>query len=226
MNSNKRAARIVGALFLIAMVTSLFGGGLLESILSAPDYLVSVSANTTQVLIGMSLELINGIAVVGIAVTLFPILKRQDEGIALGYVGFRVIESVFCIVGAVIPLSLITLSQAYLKAGTSDASSFQTLGTLFIAARAHMAGLLIPIFFGLGALLFYYLLYQSKLIPRFISVWGFIGVALMLALNFLEIDMSVGMVLALPIILNEIFLGIWLIVKGFNPSATVFGAVQ
>jgi hypothetical protein len=225
MNSNKRAARIVGALFLIAMVTSLFGGGLLESILSAPDYLVSVSANTTRVLIGMSLELINGIAVVGIAVTLFPILKRQDEGIALGYVGFRVIESVFCIVGAVIPLSLITLSQEYLKAGASaDASSFQTLGALFIAARAHLAGLLIPIFFGLGALLFYYLLYQSKLIPRFISVWGFIGVALMLTLNFLEIDISVGMILALPIILNEIFLGIWLIVKGFNPSATVFGA--
>jgi hypothetical protein len=75
-------------------------------------------------------------------------------------------------------------------------------------------------------LLFYYLLYQSKLIPRFVSVWGFIGVALMLALNFLEIDMSVGMVLALPIILNEIFLGIWLIVKGLNPSATVFGAVH
>jgi hypothetical protein len=225
MNSNKKAARIAGALFLTAMVTSLFGGGLLESILNAPDYLVSVSANTTQVLIGMSLELINGIAVVGIAVALFPILKRQDEGIALGYVGFRVIESVFCIVGAVIPLSLITLSQEYLKAGASaDASSFQTLGALFIAARAHLAGLLIPIFFGLGALLFYYLLYQSKLIPRFISVWGFIGVALMLTLNFLEIDMSVGMILALPIILNEIFLGIWLIVKGFNPSATVFGA--
>jgi hypothetical protein len=225
MNSNKKAARIAGALFLTAMVTSLFGGGLLESILNAPDYLVSVSANTTQVLIGMSLELINGIAVVGIAVALFPILKRQDEGIALGYVGFRVIESVFCIIGAVIPLSLITLSQEYLKAGASaDASSFQTLGALFIAARAHLAGLLIPIFFGLGALLFYYLLYQSKLIPRFISVWGFIGVALMLTLNFLEIDISVGMILALPIILNEIFLGIWLIVKGFNPSATVFGA--
>jgi hypothetical protein len=224
MNSNKKTARIVGALFLTAMVTSLLGGGLLESILTAPDYLVSVSANTTQVLIGMSLELINGIAVVGIAVMLFPILKQHNESIALGYVGFRVIESVFCVASAIIPLSLITLSQEYLKAVASDASYFQTLGTLLIALRADMAGLSIPVFFSLGALLLYYLLYQSKLIPRFISVWGFIGAVLVLTLNLLgtfgiSTGVTLALLFALPIILNEIFLGIWLIVKGFNPSA-------
>jgi hypothetical protein len=224
VNSSKKTARVVGALFLTAMVTSLLGGGLLESILTAPDYLVSVSANTTQVMTGMSLELINGIAVVGIAVMLFRILKQHNESIALGYVGFRIIESVFCVVSATIPLSLITLSQEYLKAGASDASYFQTLGTLLIALRADMAGLLIPVFFSSGALLFYYLLYQSKLIPRFISVWGFIGAVLVLTLNLLgTFGISTGMILALlfalPIILNEIFLGIWLIGKGFNPTA-------
>jgi hypothetical protein len=226
MDSSKMTARIVGALFLTAMVTSLLGGGLLESILNAPDYLITVSANTTQVLIGMFLELINGIAVVGIGVMMFTILKQHSESIALGYVGFRIIESVFLIVAAIIPLLLMTLSQEYLNAGASDASYFQTLATLFIAARADVAGLLIPIFFSLGALLFYYLLYQSKLIPRFISVWGFIGVALILTLNLIEIDFSIGMILALPIILNEIFLGIWLIVKGFNPSAIVSGSAK
>jgi hypothetical protein len=226
MDSSKMTARIVGALFLTAMVTSLLGGGLLESILNAPDYLITVSANTTQVLIGMFLELINGIAVVGIGIMMFTILKQHSESIALGYVGFRIIESVFLIVAAIIPLLLMTLSQEYLNAGASDASYFQTLATLFIAARADVAGLLIPIFFSLGALLFYYLLYQSKLIPRFISVWGFIGVALILTLNLIEIDFSIGMILALPIILNEIFLGIWLIVKGFNPSAIVSGSAK
>lgn len=226
MNTNKKTARIVGVLFLTAMVTSLLGGGLLESILNAPNYLINVSANTTQVLIGMFLELINGIAVVGIAVMLFPILKPHNESIALGYVSFRIIESVFCIVSAISPLSLITLSQEYLKAGASDASYFQTLGTLFITARAHLAGLLIPVFFCLGALLFYYLLYQSKLIPRFISVWGLVGVVLVLTLNLLEIGISTGMILALPIILNEIFLGIWLIVKGFNPSTIASGSAK
>ncbi len=226
MNTNRKTAIIVGVLFLTAMVTSILGGGLLESILNAPDYLKNISTNTTPVLIGIFLELINGIAVVGIAVMLFPILKQYNESISLGYVGFRIIESVFCIVSAIIPLLLITLSQEYLKAGASDASYFQILGTLSIATRAHMAGLLIPVFFSLGALLFYYLLYQSRLIPRFISVWGLIGVALVLTLNLLEIGIITGMILALPIILNEIFLGIWLIAKGFNPSAIASGSTK
>ena len=220
MNSTKKTAIIVGVLFLTAMVASLLGGGLLESIINDPDYLINVSASATQVLIGMFLELINGIAVVGIAVMMFPILKQHNESIAFGYLGFRIIESVCCIASAISPLSLITLSQEYVQAGAPDTSYFQTLGTLSMAERSHLAGLLIPVFFSLGALLFYYLLYRSKLIPRFISVWGLIGVALVLTLNLLgTFGISTGMILALPIILNEIFLGIWLIVKGFNLSA-------
>jgi hypothetical protein len=219
MNSNKTTARIVGSLFLIAMVASLLGGGLLESVLGAPDYLANASANTGQVWMGVYLELINGIAVVGIAIMLFPIMKQQNESIAFGYVGFRVIESIFCVVGAIIPLFLITLSQEYLKEGALGAPYFQVLGTLFITARTHLAGLLIPVFFSLGALLFYYSMYRLKAIPRFISVWGLVGVVLVLVLNFLEVGFVLQMTLALPIILNEIFLGVWLIVKGFNSSA-------
>ena len=221
MNTNKRTARIVGALFLTAMVTSLVGGVWLESILSAPDYLLTVSANETQVIIGVLLELTNAAAVVGIAVVLFPVIKKYGEALALGYVGIRIVEAAILIGAVVSPLLLITLSQEYATAATSDASYFQTLGTLVTAARAHTAGLLVPIFFSLGAVLFYYLLYRSRLVPRFISVWGFIAAALVLAWNLLEtfgISISAGMVFGLPIILNEVFLGIWLIVKGFNPA--------
>ena len=94
MRSAQKTARIVGALFLIAMVTSLVGGFWLESIISAPDYLATVSANETQVVIGVLLELINGIAVIGIAVMMFPIFKKHDEALALGYVALRIIEAV------------------------------------------------------------------------------------------------------------------------------------
>lgn len=230
MNTSRKIAIVVGALFLIAMVASLLGGGLVESIITAPDYLIAVSENKTQVIIGVLLELINGIAVVGIGVLMFPILKPHNENIALGYLGFRIIEAVFCCVIVIAPLSLITLSQEYLKAGAADAAYFQTVGTLSIAERASVSSLLIPIFFSLGALLFYYLLYQSKLLPRFISVWGLIGVALILTLNLLslnlEIGISIGLIFALPMILNEIFLGIWLIVKGFDPSAIVSSSPQ
>ncbi|MBN1995326.1 MAG: DUF4386 domain-containing protein [Anaerolineae bacterium] len=221
MNTSRKIAIIVGALFLIAMVASLLGGGLVESVITAPDYLMAVSENETQVIIGVLLELINAIGVVGIGVLMFPILKQHNESIAAGYLGIRIVEAVFCSVIVINPLSLITLSQEYLQADVADTAYYQTVGVLSIAERASVSGLLIPVFFSLGALLFYYLLYQAKLLPRFISVWGFIGAILILTLNLLtlnlEIGMSIGMILALPMILNEIFLGIWLIVKGFNP---------
>jgi len=223
-NTYKKTARIVGAFFLIAMVTSLLGGIWLESILTAPDYLSSVSGNKTQVEIGVLLELINGLAVIGIAVAMYPIFRKQYEALALGYVALRIIEAGIVVAAVISPLALIALSQEYINAGAPDTSYFQTLGTSLLAVRAIWVSTMLAIFFGLGALLFYYLLFQSKLVPRFISVWGFIAVALVLTWNLLEffgIRISAGIILALPMILNEIFLGIWLIVKGFNPSAIV-----
>ncbi|MCG2770164.1 MAG: DUF4386 domain-containing protein [Anaerolineae bacterium] len=224
MNSDKKTARIVGVLFLTAMVASLLGGGLVESIISAPDYLIAVSENETQVIIGALLELINGIAVVGIGVLMFSILEKYSKRLALGYLALRIIESVFGCVVVLSPLSLVKLSREYLKAGASDASSFLTVGTLSIAERAVVADLLIPVFLSLGALLLYYSLYQSRLLPRFISVWGLIATTLILTLNLLltfnlEVGIGLGLIFALPIISNEIFLAIWLIVKGFNSSA-------
>ena len=224
MDLSRTTAKIVGVLFLTAMVGSLVGGvAFVEPFLTAPDYLIAVSENETRVIIGVFLELINGIAVLGIGVLMFPILRQCDEHIALGYLGLRIVESVFCCVIVISPLSLTTLSQAYVRAGASDASYYQAAGALSIAQRASVAGLLIPVFLGLGALVFYRALYQFRLVPRFISIWGFVGAVLILAMNVLltfGVDIGdVGLALALPIILNEIFLGIWLIAKGFNPSA-------
>jgi hypothetical protein len=209
-------------LYLIAMVTSLLDGIWLESILNAPDYLMNVSVNKTQVIMGVLLELINGIAVVGNAVMMFPIFKKYNEALALGYVAFRIIEAAIIIAAVISPLTLIALSQEYLTAGAPETAYFQASGTSFLAVRALMVGQMIGIFFSLAALLFFYLLFQSKLVPRFISVWGLISVALVFTWNSLElfgISISVGMILALSMILNEIFLGIWLIVEGFNSTA-------
>ena len=156
INTYRQTAISVGLLFLIAMVASLLGGAaFIGPILSAPDYLVAIAGNETQVIIGVILELINGIAVFGIGVLLFPIIKQHNERIALGYLGFRIIESVFCCVIVISPLSLITLSQEYFKAGATNAPYFQAVGALSIAQRASVADLLIPVFLSLGALLLY-----------------------------------------------------------------------
>lgn len=222
MSTNRRAATILGALFLIAMVTSLGGGIWLESILPAPDYVTTASENEAQVLIAVLLELINCAAVVGIAAMLFPILKKHSDALAVGYTGFRVIEAAVLAVAAIVPLVLVALSQEYLAAGASDAAQYLTWGALVSEARARLTGLLTPVFFSLGALLLYASLYRTKLVPRFISVWGLIAVALMLPWNLVAsfgVTFEAEMILVLPMILNEVFLGIWLIVKGFSPSA-------
>jgi hypothetical protein len=226
MKSYRKTAIFVGIFFLIGYVILLPGGYLVDSILDAPDYLNIISVNIPRVITGMLLEFINAAAVVGIAVLMFPLLKKQNEALALGYVGSRAVEAALLLVGHIFLLLLLVLSQEYVKAGDPATSYFQTLGTLLIAERG-LTFRLVMIVVSLGALMFYYLLYQSSLIPRFISIWGLIGAPLSLAGGLIAIfgyragaSMPTStMILGLPIMLNEILLGILLIVKGFNPSA-------
>jgi len=229
-NKERKTAIIVGVLFLVALVVSIVGGGIIDAILDTPDLLLNVSANETQLVAGVLLELTNGVAVVGIAVLLFPILKKQDEGLALGYVALRLIETVIIVAAIIGPMTLIALSQES-STSASDPAVMQSVAASFVAVREHLVGQLTGIFFSLGALVLYSLLYQSRLVPRFIPIWGIIGVALILSWNLLEmfgvsVGDELGMALSLPIILNEAFLAIWLIAKGFDRSADVFEPVR
>ena len=223
MNTNRKTTRILGVLFITATVTAILSVGVIGPILDAPDYLIDVSANENQLLIGVLLELILAGAVVGIGVMLFPILKPHNEALTLGYVGARILESVIIIFGSISYLSLLTLSREY-NAGAPDASHFQALGTLLLTV--HDWTYLLGgggIVFSLTALILNYLLYQSKLAPRFISVWGFIGGTLLLAASLLEIFGFIGsnqtMIFGAPIALQEMVFAVWLIVKGFTSSA-------
>ena len=217
MNTNRKNALIAGALYLFAIVASIAGGAMIDANLVAPDGLVRASADRALVALGVILELLNAIAVIGIAALLFPILSKHNQALSLAYLGNRIVEAIVQIVASSIPLALVTLSETHLATGALEATSFQGVGVLAIAARAQLVGTMLGIFFNLGALLFYTVVYQERLLPRFIPIWGFVGVALVLAWNLLEMfGISAGIYLAIPIILNEIFLGIWLIVKGFN----------
>ncbi len=185
MISVRKATKVSGILFLTAMVTSLHGGGLIET------------AEEQSILIaGAILELINALSVFGIGILLFPVLKKVWKGASFGYLGFRAVEALVCLTAAILPLLEVTK--------VADLRTFQT-------------GTLIPLFFSGGALIFYTLLFKHRLLPRFISVWGVVGVLLIIYLNVSQLQGNSAMLFALPIILNEIFLGIWLIVKGFKP---------
>lgn len=230
MNTYRKNAISVGVLFIIATVLNVVGKTkFLDPILDAPDFLLKISANVNQVIMGGLLVLLSAFACAGIAIGLYPVLKKQNGALALGSVGLRVMESMLYIVGVVCTLSLITLSQGYVLAGESNASSFQISGTLLLAVK-DSAGLLSVVTFTMGALMYYYVLFRSKLIPRWLSGWGIVGVALSLVCALLTIFgqlipfSTVFILLQLPIGLQEMVLAVWLIAKGFNRTAIASAA--
>jgi len=216
----------VGALFIIGTVGLALSAVLVGSILDDPDYLIEFSTNENRIIIGALLVLISGFALAMVPVMMFPIFKKYNEALALGAVVFRgALEAVIYIAVAISWLLLLTVSQEYVKAGVPDASHFQTLGTLLLKASDQIASIL-DIVFSLGALMIYYLFYQSKLIPRWLSVWGLIGAILYLATGlFAMFSVDFGILLA-PLALQEMVLAVWLIVKGFNPSAIASESVK
>ena len=217
MISHRKTARIVGLLFLLLLITGISGIILRDLSPSLKD----VFENSTQIKISILFDLIASTVAVGIAVLLFPILKKFNYNIALWYFGFSIVGFATIVVSNVSVFSLLTLSEEYVKLGSPDTDYFQTLGVLKLGEYfgAHFMGLIIHTF---GASMFYYLLFQSKLLPRFLSVWGLIAITLVLSATLLQIfDQSVSMILYLPNGLLQILIGIWLIVKGFNSSAIV-----
>ncbi|MBU1009356.1 MAG: DUF4386 domain-containing protein [Bacteroidetes bacterium] len=192
MKSTKRIAVIVGLLFLVSTLTFMIGSNLIRS------FLIDVSQNKSPLFLGVLLEIICGVAVVGIGVLMFPILKLFKKRLALGYVIFRIIECTIIIVGGIYLLSLLEFMWKY--------------------------EMIIFVFTALGGLIFSYLLYLSKLVPRYLSGLGIIGY-LMLFLGVVldmfgifNINDGAGMLLYLPGGLFELFLPIWLFIKGFNLS--------
>jgi hypothetical protein len=224
--NDKMIARIVGALFIIASaapISTIFFLGFLGGAVSGepiPDFIVNVSANESQVIIGMLIELIWAIAVVGIPVMLFPILKKHNEALALGFFSLRFIEAVSVIVHSIILLTLLTLSKEFVIAGIPNTSYYLTLGTLLLAARDWTFMIGSGLVWSLSALLLNYLLYRSKFIPRWLSSWGLVGATLSISVYLLQFfSIKTTDFLFAPIALQEMAFAVWLIVKGFNTSA-------
>ena len=219
MKTYRKTATLVGLAYLFSNVTFILGAiVMVESVLGSPDYLSLISASRAQVVLGVLLSFANGLAYVEIAALLFPILRLRFESLALAYVGFRVVEFITQILADVSPLALLTL-----VGDTDQTGTMQGLGTLLLAER-FWAFQMLNLIFSLSALLLYAMLLRSRLIPGFISIWGLIAAALVLSNTVLgwfnpDLGETLGMVTGLPMLLNEVFLGIWLIVRGFSPSA-------
>jgi hypothetical protein len=225
MNDDRKTAIIVGVLYIVGTVAGVLSVVFSTSILDGPGFLIKISANENQFMMAALFVLTMGLVLALVPVMLFPIFKKYNEAMALGYVVFRgALETVTYIAMVITWLFLLILGQEYIKAGASDASYFQTLGTLLLKGNELISTVLV-IVFSLGALMLYYLFYRSKLIPRWISVWGFIAILLHLVTGFLILFhlmspfSNINTMMNLPIFLQEMVMAVWLIVKGFNLPA-------
>ena len=213
----------MGILYILGTISGILSRVVTGPIQSAQDLLARVSANGNQITLGTLFVLTMGLALSMIPVMAYPVLRKHDEILALGYVVFRgALEGVYYMAIVVSWLLLLPLSLVY-QAGSPDASSLQVLASVLLQAREiAVFGMIV---FCLGGLMFYYLLFQSKLVPQWLSGWGFIALIMNLAAGLLVMfgffgpTSPISDALQIPIFLQEMVLAVWLIVKGFNPSA-------
>ena len=220
MDSLRKTSLVAGVLYLLTFVSipTLFIYGPVKSV----NYILGAGPDTSAI-IGAILEIIVALAGIGTAVVLFPVLKKQNEAAALGLVGSRVLEAATIFVGVAFLMSIVTLRQAGAGAGALVTS--HALATLydriFLQGQSFMPAIC--------DLLLGILLYQSRLVPRGLSLIGIVGAPLLLA-GYLAVmfgligqhDSSASLA-ALPVALFEFSLGVWLVVKGFQPSPITAG---
>jgi len=220
--SFRKIAVITGVLLILATLTGPILATPLLPDLTGTDYLTRVSAHPNQVAAGVLLSIIAYLACAGIAVVMYPVLKKWNAGLALGSVVFRTIETAFYMVTVVGLMSLVTLGQQFTTATAADRTSLQAIGNLLVSVRDH-AALLAVFAFCLGVFMYYYLLFQSRLIPRWLSGFGIVAIILIQVACLLALfsgnRITSYIPLEAPIALQEMVLAVWLIVKGFNPSA-------
>jgi|HubBroStandDraft_6_1064221.scaffolds.fasta_scaffold117130_2 hypothetical protein len=222
MDSMRKTALVAGIFYLITFISvptlALYG-----PVKNHRDWILS-SGSHTGVLVGGFLEVIMALACIGTAVTLYPVVKRQNEGVALGFVAARVLEAVMIFTGVVSLLSLLTLRQDLGGAAGANTAALVTVGASHVAVYNWTFLLSQSLMPGINALLLGSLMYRSRLVPRFIPVMGLIGGPLLIIAVFATLfgqHSSLTGLAGLPVIpvaAWEFSLGVWLVVKGFRPS--------
>jgi hypothetical protein len=217
-NNYRTTARIVGVLYLAGMVVGIGGHLFIQSILGAPDQLSTIAANSMLLAMGAVLWLgtVAGDAAHGIL--MFPVLKPHSERAAVGYLGARIIDATFIAVMALFILVQIPLAIEYLNAGSS-ASYLPALSAVFTQANLY-AYEFAMIAVGVAGLILCSMFYRAQLVPRLVAIWGLIGYAILLSGSVLQVlGFNLSSIQAIPGGLWELFIGVWLIVKGFSTSS-------
>jgi Domain of unknown function (DUF4386) len=232
MTSTRKTAVIVGVLFLTQTVAFIIADQLITGVLKRPNYLTGVAADANTLTLGGLFAVVSGVAVVGISVLLFPLLKPTSEPLALGYVCERVIELVLQLLFfLMVPLLLIAIGNG-LRDGTIAASTSASLGPILKALHDQVIVVVLYLVTSVGGVILSVLLYRSLLVPRWIAVLGLIGYLVLFVGGVLDlfavtdVTKGAGLIAVAPGGLFELILPIWLLVKGFNPSSQALPGID
>ena len=223
MDTDVNTIRLLGAAQLIVFVSAILSEFLLKSVVgsgSISDILVNISKNVSQMRISNLVALVDSLGIVFLAVLFYVVFNRQYEIIALVALGFFLAEAITLAVSKLGAFALIPLSQEFIEAGAPEPSYFQALGDFLYRGVDRQGYHIHNLFFCLGGILWYYLFLKSGYIPQALSLWGLVAVSLLLIPVLLQIyyrDFTHHvMVVGLPYLPFELFLGVWLIVTGLK----------
>lgn len=235
MSSDRKSAIWVGVLWIMATVFPVLSISAWSTLDDGGGILANAATHKSQLITWTLLNLVGAVAAAGVAFMFYPILKRAVDtsvkrGLALWYVGTRITESGFYLVAVLATWAFLPLSREFAAAGAPDASHFQTSGVM-LQTTQDLALALAQSVFAIGAAMLYYLLFQARLVPRWLSLWGLLAAPLFLiaSLSLLwtgDPNSTLANVCFAPLALQEMVLAVWLIVKGFDAAALAFGSAR
>jgi len=227
MDSNKCIAKIVGILFITATVTSSLSIWITEPILEATNLLQAFSDKSSQISLAAILMLVDAISVAFIAIWLFPILKKKSERFALGYIGMRIMEGILFAAYVAVLQTVLFISKEYSANDVQDVSNFNPLAHSFLILAEWTFDIGLGIVFAISALILNYLLFRFALVPKWLSVWGFLGALITMTIVLLKFyNIQVTEALDFVIGIQEMVFAVWLIVKGFNEPIMVSESIK
>lgn len=226
MATSRLHVSIVGILFIIGTVTGVTVAVMTNPILEAPDYLVKIAANEGWITIASFLYFLMAISCTGIGLTIYPIVKTYREDLAIIVAGFRTVEGMIQVIGSASMICLLALSRAFVQAESGDIAHFQTIGTIIKSGTDWLTNGPMLLCWCIAALMYYSVFYQFKLVPRWLSVWGLVGISLtivssvLVMLNLFSSSETVQTAVNMPIAIQEMVFALWLIIKGIHPAST------
>ena len=222
MTDSRKQTRQAGLLILVGMLAGIFS---VAPAVDSPEYVTEAAKHSDAVTLAAVFQLAMSLAYIGVAVLLYPVIKRFGSGLSVGFLGFRIVAATLSIVGTVLLIAILVLSQEYSQNPLPDPSALHALGDVLKASRDTVNHAFMVLVLCTGNVLLYALLFQSKLLPRWLSVWGMIGAFLSAGASVLflfgKLNILTAEYLALnaPTVVHELLLGIWLTVKGFDKRA-------